>query len=103
MSFVDFRYFGEANRLHFSWHLLANFLKPTYAREPGQDGCRHSTVLGPAVAGSAASGASFRSPTGGAWAPFQPRTRKRGRRTTAPLPRNPCRIAATGIIRSTAG
>src|SRR5712672_2187259 len=55
MSFVDFRYFGEADQLHFSWHLLANFLKPTYARESGQDGCRHSTVLGPAVAVSAAS------------------------------------------------
>jgi len=30
--------------------LLANFLKPTYARESGQDGCRHSAVLETAVA-----------------------------------------------------
>src|SRR6185437_1403086 len=62
-----------------------------------------TTGTGPNSA-SIASSASFRSPTGEAWGPFQPRTRKRGRRTTAPLPRTPCRMAAaTGIIRSTAG
>ena len=51
-----------------------------------------------------ASSAWVRSATGEACAPFQPRTRRRGRWTTAPLSRRACRIAAaTGIMRSTAG
>ena len=50
------------------------------------------------------SSASPRSCTGEASSPFQPRTRYRGRDTTIPLPRSPCRMAsASGIIRSTAG
>ncbi len=50
------------------------------------------------------SSSSFRSWTGEASGPFQPRTRNRGRQTTAPVPRSACRIAAaTGIIRSTLG
>ena len=74
----------------------------TAARAPME--CPISTTgTGPDSAAMASS-ASFRSPTGEACAPFQPRTRKRGRWTTAPLPRSACRIAAaTGIIRSTAG
>src|SRR5262249_18464568 len=50
------------------------------------------------------SSARFRSATGEACRPFQPRTVKRGRCTTAPLPRSAVLIAAaTGTMRSTAG
>ena len=46
----------------------------------------------------------FRSSTGEAWSPFQPRSPNRGRRTTVPVPRSACRMAAAiGIMRSTAG
>ena len=67
----------------------------------GQDSSTEPTsALQPAVlrmipVGAAiTSSAWLRSSTGEACAPFQPRTRKRGRCTTTPLPRSPYQMAA---------
>src|ERR1700755_3707830 len=66
--------------------------------------CPTSTTGTDPNSATTASSAPFRSPTGEASAPFQPRTRKRWRWIATPLPRTASLIApATGIIRSTAG